>query len=94
LLGGQAGDVFEIDIRVVFGGLASGYPANCLRSDSVHFLFLISSDVTLVSLARRDDADDFFAMLTLPVCVDYQRHDEDLGLNRCRPNRAYRTLYI
>src|SRR5438067_2181390 len=58
------------------------------RSDSVHFLFLISSDVTLVSFARRDDADDFFAMLTLPVCVNNQQHDGGLGLDRCRPDRV------
>jgi hypothetical protein len=37
------------------------------RSVSVHFLFLISFEVMLVSPAGRDDADDFLAIDFLPV---------------------------
>ena len=43
-------------------------------SASVHRLFLISSDVSLLSLPRADDADDFFAMVNLPVCVHNQQN--------------------
>jgi hypothetical protein len=38
----------------------------------------------LFSPAGRDDADDFFAMIVLPVCVNNQQHDSGIGLNLSR----------
>lgn len=43
----------------------------CL-SFSVHFLFLISSDLMVFSPAGRDDTDDFFILIVLPIYVDNQ----------------------
>jgi len=74
LLNGQAGDVFEVNVRIVSGGLARRSAAERAPSASVHCLFRISSDVTLFSRAGRDavcgpfrDADDFFAMVGVPM---------------------------
>jgi hypothetical protein len=41
----------------------------------------------LFSRAGRDDADDFFAMTVLPICVHYQEHGGNLGLHLSRANR-------
>jgi hypothetical protein len=41
----------------------------------------------LVGLSGRDDADDFFAMLRLPICVDNQQHGSGIGF---QPNRSER----
>ena len=38
----------------------------------------------LMSFPRRDDADDFFAMIVLSVCVNNQQHNGDLWLNTRR----------
>jgi hypothetical protein len=51
------------------------------RSCSVRRLFLISPDLTLFSPTGRYDADDFFAMIVLSVCVNNQQQDVDLWLN-------------
>ncbi len=59
-------------------------------SDSVHCLFLISSDVILTSPPCADDADDRFAIVILPrkffaVCksvrVNHQQNRLDAGTN-------------
>jgi hypothetical protein len=36
--------------------------------------------------AGRDNADDFFAMIVLSVCVNNQQHNGDLWLNTGRPD--------
>ncbi len=40
--------------------------SNICNSSSVHFLFLISLDVTVISLSGRDTTDDFFAVDSSP----------------------------
>src|SRR5258708_8966066 len=57
------------------------------RSFSVHRLFLISSDFMLFSPAGRDDADDFFAMTVLPICMYNQQHRNRIGLDVSGPDR-------
>src|SRR5450432_2980775 len=58
------------------------------RSASVHFLFLISSEVIFVSPSRRDDAGDFFAIDFLPVNMNNEQHDCGIRAQSSRPNRV------
>jgi len=51
------------------------------NSASVHFVFLVSSEVICFSPAGRDDTDDFFAMSVLPLFVYGQKNDDDPGTN-------------
>ena len=54
------------------------------RSPSVHCLFLISSDFMFFSRTGRDDPDDFFAMIVLPIRVNDQQHRSRAGRNSSR----------
>src|ERR1035438_10353561 len=57
------------------------------RSISVHCLFLISADLRLFSRAGRDDTDDFFATIVLPIHMNNQQHGVDSRFNASRANR-------
>src|SRR3981081_3746838 len=44
------------------------------RSLLLQFLFLISSDLMLFSRAGRNDSDEFFAIMILPVHINNQQY--------------------
>ena len=66
----------------------SAWRRSVCRSSSLHFLFLISSDVIFFSLAGRDNTGDFFAIGLLPVYVHNQQNDCSIGLNSSCSNRV------
>src|ERR1017187_9982396 len=76
--------------------MSESSPAACLaacrftkrRSASVHLLFLIASEVILVSPSRRDNAGDFFAIDFLPVNMGDEQYDCRLRAQPGLPNRV------
>jgi hypothetical protein len=58
-------------------------------SDLVHFLFLIFSEVILVSLPRADDADCLFAIVILLANMNHKQNGPGSGANgygsQCMP---------
>jgi len=58
------------------------------RSLSLNCLLLISSDLTLLRPAGRDNPDDFFTMRVLPVCVHNNQHGGGPRLDANTPDRV------